>query len=108
MNDLRYALRQLLKSPGFTAVVVLTLGLGIGATTAIFSLVDALLLRPLPVKDASALLAIGYRDKDFKLLFPNVSYPFYRLYRDESRSFADFIGYAPISVTVRAPEKREG
>jgi predicted permease len=108
MTDLRFAVRQLLKNPGFTAVAVLTLALGIGATTAIFSLVDELLLRPLPVKDAAGLLAIGYRDRDFKLIFPNVSFPYYRTYRDESRSFSDFIGYAPISVTVRELDKREG
>jgi predicted permease len=108
MNDLRFAFRQLLKNPGFTVVAVLTLALGIGANTAIFSLVDELLLRPLPVKDAAGLLAIGYRDKDFKLIFPNVSFPYYRMYRDESRSFSDFIGYAPISLTVREQDKREG
>src|SRR5436190_21344558 len=58
MNDLKFAFRQLLKNPGFTAVVVLTLALGIGANTAIFSVVYAVVLRPLPFPESERLVAI--------------------------------------------------
>lgn len=59
MRDVRYALRQLRKSPGFTLTVVITLALGIGANTAIFTLVQGILLRSLPVADPSSLYRIG-------------------------------------------------
>lgn len=58
-QDIRYGLRVLRKAPGFTAVVVLTLAMGIGATTAIFSLVEGILLRPLPFHDADRLVSLG-------------------------------------------------
>ena len=55
MHDTKFAFRQLLKNPGFTAVAVLTLALGIGANTALFSIFNSLILRPLPVRDPAAL-----------------------------------------------------
>src|SRR5207237_10876084 len=59
MNDLKFALRQLLKNPGFTAVAVLTLALGIGANTAIFSVVAGVLLKPLPFPTSDPLVRLS-------------------------------------------------
>lgn len=80
-NDLRYAVRQLLKSPGFAAVAVLSLALGIGANTAVFSWIDAIVLRPLPGVDARGLVVFATVAPSGDPV-PTTSYPDYRDYRD--------------------------
>lgn len=87
--DLRFALRSLGKAPIFTAVAVLSLALGIGANTAIFSLLDQLLLRPLPVRDPGAIVQLAGRGPHYGSNWGMdcMSYPMYRDFRDKLTSF---------------------
>jgi putative ABC transport system permease protein len=96
MNDLRFALRQLRKSPGFAFVAVITLALGIGANTAIFSLVNAVLLKPLPFPNPDQLVAFGghdKRDSDQAGPLNTLSFPEFFDLRSRNRSFTQLAAY---------------
>src|SRR2546422_345535 len=89
MHDLKFAIRQLLKNPGFTAVVVLTLALGIGANTAIFSVINGVLLRPLPYPEPDRLVTLWERDPQRGVEQERVSGPNYLDWRAQSTAFSD-------------------
>ena len=95
LHDIRYALRMLRKSPGFTAVAVLTLALGIGANTAIFSLIDAVMLRMLPVQNPQQLVQILFSSPTTSRLRPNVTNPIWEQVRDHQDVFDAVFAWSP-------------
>ncbi|HEX8077639.1 MAG TPA: ABC transporter permease, partial [Chthoniobacterales bacterium] len=102
LTDIRYGLRQLIKHPAFTIIAVVTLALGIGANTAIFSVVNAVLLKPLPFPDPDQLVAIGMTDtrrKDQTTL-GSLSYPDFYDFRDQSRTLAFSAVYRDRSMAL--------
>jgi putative ABC transport system permease protein len=95
MNDLKFAFRQLRKSPAFTFVAVLTLALGIGANTAIFSVVQNILFQPLPYANSARLYAVWASSESTRQRQIAASGPDYLDYRDQNRSFAHIAEYVP-------------
>src|ERR1700682_5417727 len=96
LKSLRHALRLLQKAPGFTLVSVCSLAIGIGATSAMFSFADALILRPLPVLEPTRIAAVAASSTE-AFADAALSYPDYRDYRDGSRSFDGLIAAAVTS-----------
>ena len=98
VQDLRYAGRTLVKSPGFAAVVVLTLGLGIGANSAIFSVIDGVLLRPLPYRQPDRIIRLFFSSHDYPK-FPLNPFDF-RDFRTRNRSFEDLAAFTRSDVQL--------
>ena len=100
-RDVRHALRLLRKSPGFTAVAVLVLALGIGANTAMLGLVNAFLIRPLPGSDDGLLFGLYGRDRNKPDDWRAFSYPNYRDIREGDFVFAHLLAHNLTLVGVR-------
>jgi len=109
MNDLKFAFRQLLKNPGFTAVAVLTLALGIGANTAIFSVVNGVLLKPLPFREPERLMTLWERNPARGIEREYVSPPNLADWKQQTRVFESLAFWTDVQrlnlVTVDGVEK---
>ena len=99
LSDLKYAARLLLKQPAFTLIATLVLALGIGANTAIFSVVDAVLLRPLPYADQDRLVSVAtfWRKSGVR---GTMSAPDFHDYHDQATSFEDLAAYQRVETSV--------
>jgi putative ABC transport system permease protein len=101
-RDIKHTGRSLRKAPGFLIVVVLTLGLGIGANAAIFSLMDQVLLRPLPVHDPASLVLLdgpgAFRGRTLNAM--TFSYPIYKDFRDRNEVFTGVLARVPLAMTA--------
>src|SRR5579863_7843965 len=100
-RDLRYTFRSFGRSPGFSAVIVVTLALGIAANTAVFSVVSAILLRPLPgIREPGRLVSL-YRVQNGQT-FDNMGYPDYRDYRDRSQSMSGLAAHCAVALSFNS------
>lgn len=105
--DFRHALRTLRRMPAFTTVTTITLALGIGATTAMFTLVDRILLRPLPYPGAERLVRVIQSYPEIGLDTWGLSQQNVAMYRDRATDFVAFAGYRAGDVTIRAGDRPE-
>jgi predicted permease len=106
IRDLRQGFRLLFRAPGFATTAILTLALGIGATTALFTVVNAVLIEPLPFPESSRLVQV-WRSELPALTYGSASYPRYLDWRQHQRVFTDLGSWAPRGMTLSGPEGPE-
>ncbi|HEV2915194.1 MAG TPA: ABC transporter permease [Pyrinomonadaceae bacterium] len=107
LQDLRYGVRVLIKNPGFTLIAIIALALGIGANTAIFSVVNAVLLRPLPFEDSERLVNVWSGNAKRGIKRYPTSYPNFADWRDQNRVFEHMAAYGETSVVLSGIEASE-
>ena len=109
LRDLRYTFRTLVRTPGFTAVAVLTLGLGIGANTAIFTLLDQILLRLLPVKEPQQLVLLTMKGHNYGNNWGGnaISHPMFRDFRAHNQVFSDMFCRFPAAASLSIGQRSE-
>ena len=112
LQDLRYAVRLLVKNPWFTLLAVMTLALGIGANTTIFSVVNSVLIDPLPYRDSDRLMMVWHLNRKLNDPHYPFSYPNFSYLRERSRSFDRMAAISPVwNLIMRGdgdPERIEG
>jgi putative ABC transport system permease protein len=106
LNDLRLALRALARTPGFSVVALITLALGIGATTAVFTLVDSVLLRPLPYADSERIVAIAHQGRGGEDELP-ISSGLYQLYSEHARTITAIAMHGNAVMNISAENDAE-
>jgi hypothetical protein len=107
LEDVRFGVRMLARNPGLTAVAAVTLALGIGGSTAIFSVVNAVLFRPLPVEDPQRLVCVWANSPSRNLEFAFTAYSTYSEWKAGSPSFESMSAYAPGSAVLLAGDEPE-
>ena len=115
LRDLQHGLRVLMKNPGFTVIAIVSIAIGVGANSAMFSVADGLVFRPLPVPRSSEVVSVLGQARDTGFGNRSLSYPDYQDLRDRSKSFDNIVAYtfAITSFTNRreragAAEGRDG
>jgi putative ABC transport system permease protein len=107
LRDVRYALRMLIRNPGFTAIALLTFAVGIGVNTAVFSVFNGVLLRPLPYPDADR-ITMMWLDNRLQGIKEDIgSYPIYRDWREQSASFEHVAAFTPSNFTMTGSDEPE-
>jgi predicted permease len=107
LQDLRYGVRTLIKQPGFTVIAVVTLALGIGANTAIFSVTDKLLVRSLPVKNPSQLVLINSVSVSPHFVGNAFSYPNFKDYRSQNEVFSGLLAFSTTEFELKTGDQTE-